>query len=122
MDKSDAIDAFAALAQPTRLEVFRLLVQRAPAGVAAGEIARLTGVPHNSLSTHLAILTRAELAAARRDGRSVIYTADLDGFRRLIGFLTNDCCGGHPEICAPLIGNLVPCCAPASGDKDPTHA
>lgn len=122
MDKSSAIDALAALAQATRLEVFRLLVRRAPGGVPAGEIARLVAVPHNSLSTHLAVLSRAGLATLRRDGRSVIYSADLDGFRRLVGFLANDCCDGRPEICGPLVGDLVPCCAPATGDGTRTDA
>lgn len=112
MDKLDAIAALAALAQPTRLDAFRLLVKRGADGVAAGEIARALSVPHNTLSTHLATLVRAGLIEARRESQSLIYTARLDGFRELAGFLLKDCCGGHPEVCAPLINDITPCCQP----------
>jgi len=111
MDTEEAIAAFAALAQPTRLEVFRLLMQHEPDGLPAGEIARRVSVPHNTMSTHLAILARAGLIDAERQSRSIIYRAKLDAVRSLAAFLVKDCCGGRPEICAPLIAELSPCCA-----------
>jgi ArsR family transcriptional regulator len=105
MESDQAISAFAALAQPTRLDVFRLLMEHEPDGLPAGEIARQMNVPHNTMSTHLAILTE-------RQSRSIIYRAKLDAVRALTGFLVKDCCGGRPEICAPLIADLSPCCPP----------
>ena len=112
METDQAIDCLAALAQATRLETFRLLVRREPEGVPAGELARLAGVPQNTLSTHLAILARAGLVRGERRSRSIIYRADLDGFRALARFLLQDCCNGRPEVCAPLIADLLPCCPP----------
>jgi DNA-binding transcriptional ArsR family regulator len=112
MESDQAISAFAALAQPTRLDVFRLLMEHEPDGLPAGEVARQMGVPHNTMSTHLAILTRAGLIEAERQSRSIIYRAKLDAVRALAGFLVKDCCGGRPEICAPLIAELSPCCPP----------
>jgi len=112
MKSEQAIQAFAALAQPTRLDVFRLLMEHEPDGLPAGEIARHMDVPHNTMSSHLAILTRAGLIEAERRSRSIIYRARLDAVRALAGFLVKDCCGGRPEICAPLIAELSPCCSP----------
>jgi ArsR family transcriptional regulator len=110
MDADQAILAFSALAQPTRLEVFRLLIEHEPDGLPAGEIARRIAVPHNTMSTHLAILTRAGLIEAQRQSRSIVYRAQLEAVRVIAGFLVKDCCGGRPEICAPLIADLAPCC------------
>ena len=112
MESEEAISAFAALAQPTRLDVFRLLMEHEPDGLPAGEVARQMDVPHNTMSTHLAILTRAGLIEAERQSRSIIYRARLDAVRALAGFLVKDCCGGRPEICGPLIAELSPCCPP----------
>ncbi len=112
MESEQAISAFAALAQPTRLDVFRLLMEHEPDGLPAGEVARQMDVPHNTMSTHLAILTRAGLIEAERQSRSIIYRARLDAVRALAGFLIKDCCGGRPEVCAPLIADLSPCCPP----------
>ena len=112
METYQAIESLAALAQTTRLETFRLLVRREPEGVPAGELAKLAGVPQNTMSTHLAILARAGLVRGERHGRSVIYRADLDGFRALARFLLQDCCNGRPDVCAPLIADLLPCCPP----------
>ena len=112
MDNISAIDALAALAQSTRLDTFRLLVTREPGGVPAGELARLVAVPQNTLSTHLAILSRAGLVTGERQSRSVIYRANLDRLRELTLYLIKDCCGGKPELCAPLIADLSPCCPP----------
>ena len=113
MDESQTIAALAALAQPTRLQVFRLLVTAEPAGIAAGALADELGIPQNTMSAHLATLSRAGLLKSRRDGRSVIYRADLAGLRATMLFLLRDCCGGNETICAPLIEDLAPCCAPA---------
>ena len=122
MDADQAIVAFSALAQPTRLEVFRLLMEYEPNGLAAGEIARRIGVPHNTMSTHLAILSRAGLIEAERQSRSLVYRARLEAVRALAGFLVKDCCGGRPEICASLIADLFPCCPPQKrSSKEVAH-
>jgi ArsR family transcriptional regulator len=113
MESEAVILALAALAQPTRLEVFRLLVKREPDGLAAGDIAKALAVPQNTMSSHLAILSRAGLVRAQRFGRSIVYRADLAQFQAVTLFLLRDCCDGRPEICVPLIENLTPCCSPA---------
>jgi len=117
MDSQEAIAALSALAQPTRLDTFRLLVSREPEGFAAGELARLIDVPQNTMSTHLAILARAGLVRGERHSRSIIYRVDLERFREVTLFLLKDCCGGRPELCAPLIADLMPCC-PAGESAD----
>src|SRR5215213_6213845 len=104
MASARAVEALSALAHGNRLAVFRLLVKAGPDGMPAGDIAREIGALPNTLSTHLAILDRAGLIRSRRVGRSIIYTADYDGMRGLLGFLAADCCGGRPEICEPLAG------------------
>lgn len=109
MDNIEVIDALSALAQTTRLDTFRLLVSREPDGVAAGELARLVAVPQNTMSAHLAILARAGLVRGERRSRSIIYRADLQRFGEVTLFLLKDCCGGRPDICAPLIADLTPC-------------
>ena len=111
MDNETAIAALAALAQPTRLDIFKLLVRHEPAGIAAGEIARLVEVPQNTASAHIATLARAGLVKGDRHSRSIIYRADLDGLRNLTLFLIKDCCGGNAQLCVPLIAELTPCCA-----------
>jgi DNA-binding transcriptional ArsR family regulator len=112
MDESEAISALTALAQPTRLAAFRHLVAAMPEALPAGDLARRCGVPHNTMSTHLAALLRARLIAVERQGRTMNYRADLENFRALILFLTRDCCRGRPEVCAPLLADLAnPCCA-----------
>lgn len=102
MDEIVAIDALSALAHRTRLAVFRLLAPLGPAGLPAGEIARRVDVPATTMSTHLAILTRAGLIQPRRESRAVFYALDQGGVRALLEFLTADCCGGQPELCAGL--------------------
>jgi ArsR family transcriptional regulator len=99
MSAPHALAALAALGQPTRLEIFRMLVRREPDGLAAGAIAEAIGCAHNTLSSHLSILARAGLIRATREGRSIVYRADIDGMRALVGFLITDCCDGHPELC-----------------------
>lgn len=110
MDSDNAILAFTALAQATRLDVFRLLVAEEPKGLPAGEVARRLGVPHNTMSSHLGILSRAGLVRAERQSRQIIYRARLDSIRALAGFLVKDCCDSRPDLCAPLIADLPPCC------------
>ena len=113
MDSSRTITALAALAQPTRLQTFRLLVEREPDGVPAGELARLIGVPQNTMSAHLSILRNAGLVSGDRQSRSIVYRVDLERFRSVMLYLLQDCCGGNADLCAPLIADLTPCCAPA---------
>lgn len=109
MESEHAIAALAALAQHTRLQVFRALVAAEPAGMPAGDLARLVQTPANTLSAHLAILSRAGLVRGERKSRTIIYRAELDRLRDVLGFLVNDCCGGRPDICAPLLQD-VSCC------------
>jgi DNA-binding transcriptional ArsR family regulator len=112
MDDEMAILALAGLAQRTRLDTFRLLVRHEPAGLPAGEVARLLSIPQNTMSAHLSTLARAGLVRSERQSRSIIYRADLDGLRALTLFLIKDCCGGQAELCAPLIAELTSCCPP----------
>lgn len=111
MENNLAIDCLSALAQPTRLDVFRLLVNQEPDGLPVGEIARRLNVPQNTMSTHLNILTRAGLVSSVRHSRSMIYRVELKSIRALVLFLLRDCCNGQPELCAPLITDLTTCCS-----------
>ncbi|MGB7939038.1 MAG: metalloregulator ArsR/SmtB family transcription factor [Pseudolabrys sp.] len=99
MSAPHALAAFAALGQFTRLAIFQLLMSAEPHGLAAGTIAEKVGCPHNTLSSHLSILARSGLVRGARDGRSIIYRANVDAIRTLVGFLVDDCCDGHPELC-----------------------
>ncbi len=112
MELPTAVEALSALAHGHRLAVFRLLVRAGADGMPAGDIAREVGALPNTLSTHLTILAHAGLVRSRREGRSIIYSADYDGMRALLGFLMDDCCAGRPEICAPLADVVEPasCC------------
>lgn len=121
MDELAALSALGALSQPTRLQCFRLLVTREPDGVPAGELARLVGVPQNTLSTHLAILANAGLVHGERHSRSIIYRANFDRLRELVLFLLKDCCGGRAELCAPLIADISPCCPPNEPLQETNH-
>jgi ArsR family transcriptional regulator len=114
MESKIAVVALSALAHEGRLAIFRLLVQAGPPGLAAGVIARSLEVLPNSLSANLTVLSHAGLIASRRDGRSIIYTADYEAMTGLLGFLMADCCNGAPEICAPLgeVLSAVACCPP----------
>ncbi|MDP8997933.1 MAG: metalloregulator ArsR/SmtB family transcription factor [Pseudomonadota bacterium] len=107
MESSIAIEGLAALAQETRLQAFKILVRHEPEGMAAGELARLLKVPQNTLSTHLAILSRASLVTSERQSRSIVYRANLEAVRGLVLHLLNDCCNGRPELCAPLIDEIL---------------
>ncbi|MFZ6750887.1 ArsR/SmtB family transcription factor [Undibacterium sp. Ren11W] len=96
METKKVLAALAALAQESRLAVFRLLVQVGPAGMAASKIAEELGIPPSSLSFHLKELSHADLVATRQDGRFVIYSADISTMNNVLGFLTENCCGGMP--------------------------
>jgi ArsR family transcriptional regulator, arsenate/arsenite/antimonite-responsive transcriptional repressor len=120
MDEPHALAALAALGQPTRLAIFRLLVRNEPTGLSAGALADAVGCPHNTLSTHVAILARAGLVHGTRDGRSITYRADAAGTRALIGFLVTDCCEGRPELCGlPSQSTDADCGCPPSPQPTP---
>ncbi|HEX7971748.1 MAG TPA: helix-turn-helix domain-containing protein [Thiobacillus sp.] len=108
MKTKAAVSALAALAQNSRLAVFRALVQAGPAGLAAGRISELTGIPPSSLSFHLKELSHAGMVDAQQAGRFVIYTANFSTMNALLGFLTENCCGGNP--CSPVCS---PACDPS---------
>ena len=101
MEKTTAVTALAALAQDNRLDVFRLLVEAGPDGMPAGEIAETLGIAPNTLTFHFDRLRMAGLVAVRRDGRSMIYAARFETMNALVGYLTENCCGGKPDKCAP---------------------
>jgi ArsR family transcriptional regulator, arsenate/arsenite/antimonite-responsive transcriptional repressor len=121
MESENVILALAALAQSTRLEVFRLLVKHEPKGLAAGDIARALAVPQNTMSSHLSVLSRAGLVSAQRFSRSIVYRADLARFQAVVLFMLRDCCDGRPEVCAPLVESLTPCCQPKPKRKAQPH-
>jgi ArsR family transcriptional regulator, arsenate/arsenite/antimonite-responsive transcriptional repressor len=115
-ESEQAILALAALAQPTRLGVFRLLVRHEPDGLAAGDIAKALVVPQNTMSAHLAILARAQLVIGARQSRSIIYRANLAAFQDLTSFMVEDCCGGRADLCAPVA------CKPQRGKRSKVTA
>ncbi|HVN46154.1 MAG TPA: metalloregulator ArsR/SmtB family transcription factor [Steroidobacteraceae bacterium] len=101
MESIAAVEALAALAQNSRLQVYRLLVQAGPAGLAASELAERLDIPANTLSFHLKTLSHAALVLARQDGRFIYYSANYERMNALLGFLTENCCGGRS--CAPAV-------------------
>ena len=111
-----ALAALAALGQSTRLEIFKLLMRREPEGLSAGALAEQIGCQQNTLSAHLSILARSGLVRGTRDGRFIIYHANVEGMRALLGFLVMDCCDGHPELCgfAKAEPQASSCCPPAA--------
>ena len=115
MKASQALAAFAALSQETRLGIVRRLVREGPDGLSAGEVAEAAGVSASNVSFHLKELEHSGLIEARREARSIIYSANYDSLRDLIGFLMKDCCAGRPEICAPVLAD--PCRTPAKQRK-----
>ncbi len=102
MESPDAVIRLSALAHEGRLAIFRLLVTAGPDGVPAGDIARHVASPPSTTTANLNILAQAGLIVSRRAGRSILYSADYAAMSGLLGFLMQDCCGGRPEICAPL--------------------
>ena len=107
-----AVEALSALAHEGRLSIFRLLVRAGKGGLAAGEISRKLDVLPNTLSANLTVLANAGLVSSRRDGRSVIYSADYERMTGLLSFLMEDCCNGDAAICAPLaeVAARAACC------------
>lgn len=118
MSVPHALSALAALGQSTRLEIFRLLMGLGSDGLPAGAIAETIGCPHNTLSSHLSILARAGLIRGTREGRTILYRADIETMRALLGFLITDCCGAHPELCnfTQTASEIGSACAPTSAD------
>jgi ArsR family transcriptional regulator len=114
LDESQALDAFGALSQETRLKMVRALVEAGPGGMPAGAIGEAVGASSSSASFHLAHLERAGLVQSRRAARSIIYSAHYQGLSALVEFLMRDCCQGHPEVCAPATGASVCCSADAN--------
>jgi DNA-binding transcriptional ArsR family regulator len=112
MDEQQALATFGALSQETRLRVVRLLVKAGAEGMAAGQIAEAVGVSASNISFHLKELERAGIVAARREARSILYAADFAALSGLVRFLMEDCCGGRPEICAPILADFPTCCPP----------
>ena len=101
MKKANVIAALGAIAQETRLEIFRMLVQKGPEGLPAGEIGARLGQPSPTMSFHLNQLRFAGLIKSRRESRSIIYSANFKAMTDLVGYLTENCCGGRPELCSP---------------------
>lgn len=104
MESNGAVEALAALAQNSRLQVYRLLVQAGPEGIAASELAERLGIPATTLSFHLKTLSHADLVLARQEGRFIYYSANYEQMNALLGFLTEKCCGGRscaPKVAAP---------------------
>src|SRR5690242_13983345 len=117
--QSDAcIAALAALAQPIRLETFRLLVDHEPKGLPAGQVARHLGIPQSTMSMNFAVLLRTGLVTAQREGRSIVYRASLPRLRAVILFLVHDCCGSSADLCEPLIAELLPALRRRTGRDD----
>lgn len=102
MEMTDAVDMLGALAQGTRLSVFRLLVQHGPDGLPAGQVGEELGIPPATLSFHLAHLTRAGLLTSRRQSRSILYAVDFASINGLVNYMTENCCGASSTTCAPV--------------------
>ena len=102
MEKTDAVAALAALAQDNRLDVYRLLVQAGPEGMPAGAVAEALDLAPNTLTFHFDRLRNAGLVTSRRESRSIIYAARFEAMNDLVSFLTENCCGGHPDKCTPV--------------------
>ncbi|RMC36169.1 ArsR/SmtB family transcription factor [Paracoccus alkanivorans] len=118
MEKSDALVSLSALAHDMRIDIFRLLVQAGPDGLAAGEIADALELRASTLSNNLTILTQAGLIRGQREGRSIRYFAEIEGMRRLLSFLMEDCCGGRPELCRPVLEQIACDCAPCGTSEN----
>ncbi len=109
MDTEIALAALAALAHPTRLATFRLLVRHEPEGLSTGQLVDASGLMQSTFSTHLAVLAKADLVIAEKRGRQMIQRANIDALRALMLFLARDCCQGRAELCEPLLAELA-CC------------
>ncbi|MBB5577857.1 MULTISPECIES: ArsR/SmtB family transcription factor [Rhizobium] len=116
MDQRQVLAVFSALSQETRLQIVRLLLVTGPDGMAAGALAERLEVSPSNISFHLKELEHSGLVDAERQSRSIIYTANYEALGGLIRFLMEDCCSGHPEICAPAV-EVAACCAPKMEEK-----
>lgn len=110
MDILAATQSFSALSQPARLEAYRLLIKAGEAGLMAGEISDRLDVRQNTMSANLSVLLQAGLVRNERHGRSIRYFADFEAMRGLLGFLMEECCGGRPELCQPIIDEIACAC------------
>jgi len=108
MESKSAVLALGALAQETRLAIFRLLVEHGREGLPAGQIAEKLGVPAATMSFHLTQLSRAGLVVSQRESRLIIYAVNVEQMNELLQFLTEDCCGGRPDLCLPISGVCAP--------------
>ncbi len=107
MDILDATTIFSALSQHTRLDVFRLLIKAGPEGALSGEIGDMLNVRQNTMSANLTVLLNAGLVQNERQGRTIRYFANFEAVRRLLAFLMEDCCGGNPATCQPIIEEIA---------------
>lgn len=112
MDIQTALSALAALSQKSRLDAFRLLIKAGNKGLAAGEISNRLGIIQNTMSAHLATLAHAGLVTRERQSQTIRYFADYQQMRALLGFLLEDCCGGNPDLCDPLLDKIA--CPPTT--------
>src|SRR5579875_1005202 len=122
MDEAQALDAFAALSQETRLRIVRLLVTVGPDGLPAGAIGDAAATSSSNVSFHLSHLERAGLIRSRREARSIIYSANYPALSGLVEFLMRDCCQGHPEVCNPALAALSACCKPGPKKRGARNA
>ena len=111
MDINTATTSFSALSQKTRLETLRLLIKAGESGMTSGDIGQALDVKQNTMSANLVILHQSGLVKNQREGRSIRYFVDLSGLRGLLSFLMEECCGGHPEACQPVLDTLI--CEPS---------
>jgi len=123
MEAINAVQCLAALAQETRLSIFRLLVEAGPEGLPAGRLGEALAVPPATLSFHLKELTHARLASARQEGRFIYYSADFEQMAALMSYLTRNCCRGMPEECLSVVEKaLGSCCAPSPPKRKPARS
>ena len=110
MEQNEVLAAFSALSQQTRLDVFRLLIKAGKEGLLSGEISERLNVRQNTMSANLTVLLNSGLVRNERQGRTIRYFADFDALGGLLVFLTEDCCGGRPELCQPVIDEIACAC------------
>lgn len=115
MEEKQALNAFGALSQETRLRIVKSLVTAGPEGMSAGTLGEEMDASSSRMSFHLSHLEGAGLIESRREGRSIIYSAKFAALSSLIQFLMRDCCQGHPEVCNPAVAALAACCEPTKG-------
>jgi len=121
MESKVAVLALAALAQETRLLIFRLLVKAGPGGLPVGRIGEELEVPGATLSFHLKELSHAELVTSRQEGRFIYYSADFERMAELMTFLTEKCCEGMPQACLSVVGTALNRCCPPKAKRRPAR-